>query len=41
VAETVADTWAWLREVGDAPQRTDRPRSGLDPAVEEKVLTAS
>lgn len=39
VAETVADTWAWLREIGGtAPQRPDRPRKGLDPEVEAKVL---
>ncbi|WP_055489709.1 NAD-dependent epimerase/dehydratase family protein [Streptomyces sp. TP-A0356] len=39
VAETVADTWAWLREIGwSAPQRPDRPAVGLDPAVEAKVL---
>ncbi|MGW5529804.1 NAD-dependent epimerase/dehydratase family protein [Streptomyces xanthochromogenes] len=39
VEETVADTWAWLRSIGGtAPQRADRPRVGLDPAVEAKVL---
>jgi nucleoside-diphosphate-sugar epimerase len=39
VAETVADTWAWLRSIGGtAPQRPDRPTVGLDPAVEAKVL---
>ncbi|MGW1258880.1 NAD-dependent epimerase/dehydratase family protein [Streptomyces sp. NPDC002513] len=39
VAETVADTWTWLRSVGtDAPRRPDRPKVGLDPAVEEQVL---
>jgi 2'-hydroxyisoflavone reductase len=36
--ETVADTWKWLQEVGDAPQRPDRPRLGLDPDVEARVL---
>ncbi|GAA0497214.1 reductase [Paractinoplanes deccanensis] len=36
--ETVADTWAWLRDAGVAPQRDDRPRVGLDPAVEAKLL---
>ncbi|GGZ10302.1 SDR family oxidoreductase [Streptomyces poonensis] len=41
VAETVADTWAWLRGLGGvAPQRPDRPPVGLDPAVEAKVLGA-
>ncbi|MBU2665533.1 NAD-dependent epimerase/dehydratase family protein [Actinoplanes bogorensis] len=39
VRETVADAWAWLQSLpGDAPQRADRPRVGLDPAVEAKVL---
>ncbi|MDX6349348.1 MAG: hypothetical protein QOF84_4138, partial [Streptomyces sp.] len=37
--ETVADTWAWLRELGgQAPQRSDRPVTGLDPEVEAKLL---
>ncbi|WP_344260941.1 NAD-dependent epimerase/dehydratase family protein [Streptomyces sodiiphilus] len=41
VEETVADTWAWLRSLpGDAPQRSDRPRLGLDPETEERVLNA-
>lgn len=41
VGETVADTWRWLREIGgEAPQRPDRPRKGLDPEVEAKVLAA-
>ncbi|BFO20900.1 hypothetical protein SHKM778_72880 [Streptomyces sp. KM77-8] len=39
VAETVADTWAWLRGIGGtAPQRPDRTVEGLDPEVEAKVL---
>ncbi|MFI5682457.1 SDR family oxidoreductase [Streptomyces sp. NPDC051636] len=39
--ETVADTWAWLRDIGGtAPQRPDRPGVGLDPEVEAKVLGA-
>jgi 2'-hydroxyisoflavone reductase len=39
VRDTVADTWAWLRSLdGVAPQRTDRPTAGLDPAVEQKFL---
>ncbi|MEV6315676.1 NAD-dependent epimerase/dehydratase family protein [Streptomyces sp. NPDC051776] len=39
VGETVADTWAWLRELGmRAPQRPDRPAVGLDPEKEESVL---
>ncbi|GIF13477.1 NAD-dependent epimerase/dehydratase family protein [Actinoplanes teichomyceticus] len=41
VAETVADTWAWLTSLpGAAPQRADRPTVGLDPAVEETLLPA-
>lgn len=39
VAETVTDTWAWLRSIGGgAPQRPDRPRVGLDPEAEARVL---
>ncbi|MGK5547809.1 NAD-dependent epimerase/dehydratase family protein [Streptomyces sp. URMC 127] len=41
-AETVADTWAWLRRIGGrAPQRPDRPPLGLDPAREAEVLGRS
>ncbi|MGW7413641.1 NAD-dependent epimerase/dehydratase family protein [Streptomyces sp. NPDC054863] len=41
VAETVADTWAWLNTLGGvAPQRSDRPVVGLDPEEEAKVLAA-
>ncbi|WP_161165815.1 SDR family oxidoreductase [Streptomyces sp. SID5910] len=41
VAETVADTWTWLRDIGGtAPQRPDRPPVGLDPETETKVLAA-
>ena len=41
VAETVADTWRWLRDIGGAaPQRPDRTAVGLDPEVEAKVLAA-
>ncbi|MDX6430790.1 MAG: hypothetical protein QOE54_3156 [Streptosporangiaceae bacterium] len=41
VADTVADTWAWLRGLdGDAPQRADRPQVGLDPEVEARLLKA-
>jgi 2'-hydroxyisoflavone reductase len=39
VAETVADTWAWLRSLGgDAPRRPDRPSVGLAPEKEARVL---
>ena len=39
VRDTLADTWAWMREIGGAPaQRADRPRSGLDPAKEAALL---
>ncbi|MFJ5830155.1 NAD-dependent epimerase/dehydratase family protein [Streptomyces sp. NPDC093089] len=39
VAETVADTWAWLRSIGGtAPQRPDRPPVGLSPEREAKAL---
>ncbi|MGI5259451.1 NAD-dependent epimerase/dehydratase family protein [Streptomyces angustmyceticus] len=39
VAETVADTWAWLQAIGGvAPQRPDRPALGLDPAKEAVAL---
>ncbi|WP_307128838.1 NAD-dependent epimerase/dehydratase family protein [Streptomyces sp. B1I3] len=39
VAETVADTWAWLGERGGtAPQRPDRPPVGLDPSTEARLL---
>lgn len=41
VAETVADTWAWLREIGGkAPQRPDRPTVGLAPDAESRLLGA-
>ncbi|NGN69073.1 NAD-dependent epimerase/dehydratase family protein [Streptomyces sp. A7024] len=42
VAETVADTWAWLRSIGgEAPQRSDRGRKGVDPEREAAFLSAS
>ncbi|MFE9646688.1 SDR family oxidoreductase [Streptomyces sp. NPDC006365] len=41
VAETVADTWRWLQDIGGtAPMRPDRTSKGLDPEVEAKVLAA-
>ncbi|CAL9438091.1 hypothetical protein SUDANB15_02170 [Streptomyces sp. enrichment culture] len=42
VAETVADTWRWLEDIGGtAPQRPDRTEKGLDPEVEAKVLAGT
>ncbi|WP_432077180.1 NAD-dependent epimerase/dehydratase family protein [Streptomyces wuyuanensis] len=39
VEQTVADTWAWLRELGGiAPQRPDRAPVGLSPAQESALL---
>jgi 2'-hydroxyisoflavone reductase len=39
IADTVSDTWAWLSGLhGAPPQRADRPRLGLDPEVEAKLL---
>ena len=39
VRDTVRDTWEWLESIGgEAPQREDRPRLGLDPIVEAAVL---
>ncbi|MEV0877378.1 NAD-dependent epimerase/dehydratase family protein [Micromonospora echinofusca] len=44
VTETVADTWAWLREVGTVPPRAGRPQRapvGLDPDREAALLSAT
>ncbi|MFD8590621.1 NAD-dependent epimerase/dehydratase family protein [Streptomyces sp. NPDC059637] len=39
VAETVADTWEWLRSLdGEPPQRPDRPPVGLSPEQEARLL---
>jgi nucleoside-diphosphate-sugar epimerase len=39
VTETVADTWAWLRDLDGGPRlRPDRPPVGLDPEVEAALL---
>ncbi|MCY0936516.1 NAD-dependent epimerase/dehydratase family protein [Streptomyces sp. H34-S4] len=39
VQETVADTWAWLQELGGiAPQRADRPSPGLSAEQEAALL---
>ncbi|MEU6281499.1 NAD-dependent epimerase/dehydratase family protein [Streptomyces sp. NPDC047028] len=41
-AETVADTWRWLTQIGgEAPLRPGRPPVGLDPALEAKVLAGA
>ena len=41
VENTAQDTWKWLQSIGGAaPQRRDRPRVGLDPDVESRVLAA-
>ncbi|MBV2353646.1 NAD-dependent epimerase/dehydratase family protein [Streptomyces sp. J2-1] len=41
VAETVADTWAWLTRIGGtAPLRPDRSVKGIGPEVEARVLAA-
>ncbi|MEV6111736.1 NAD-dependent epimerase/dehydratase family protein [Streptomyces sp. NPDC052109] len=38
-AETVADTWHWLTEIGgEAPLRPDRTAPGVAPEVEAKLL---
>ncbi|MFF3912383.1 NAD-dependent epimerase/dehydratase family protein [Streptomyces sp. NPDC001852] len=38
-AETVADTWRWLKEIGGrAPTRPDRTAPGVAPEVEARVL---
>ncbi|MEV5768935.1 NAD-dependent epimerase/dehydratase family protein [Micromonospora sp. NPDC052213] len=44
VAETVADTWAWLRRVGTVPPRAGRPQRapvGLAPEREAALLSAT
>ncbi|MEU6118577.1 NAD-dependent epimerase/dehydratase family protein [Streptomyces sp. NPDC047117] len=39
VAETVADTWDWMRSLGgQLPQRPDRPQKGVPPEKEAKAL---
>jgi 2'-hydroxyisoflavone reductase len=40
VADTVTDTWAWLRELAEPPLREGLPAPGLDPAKERRVLDA-
>lgn len=42
VADTVADTWAWLQDLGGkAPRRPDRPTVGLSPEAEARILTGT
>lgn len=38
IADTVADTWAWMRSSSHLPQRDDRPAVGLAPAREREIL---
>ncbi len=39
IEETVADTWAWLRETGGASTVNERSSSGrMDPAKERSIL---
>lgn len=39
VAQTVADTWAWIQSLGGvAPQLPERGAKGVDPEVEAKAL---
>lgn len=40
VAETVTDTWHWLRELSRSPLREGRPAPGLDPVKERSALDA-
>jgi hypothetical protein len=40
VAQTVADTWAWLQAEGDPPAPAGRPRHGLDADRERAVLAS-
>ncbi|HEY2795480.1 MAG TPA: NAD-dependent epimerase/dehydratase family protein [Micromonosporaceae bacterium] len=41
IADTVADTWAWMQRAGDIRQREDRPGVGLDPGVESAILASN
>jgi hypothetical protein len=39
VADTVTDTWTWLRHLdGEPPRHPLRATLGLDPAKEQKLL---
>lgn len=41
IAETVADTWAWLQREGLPPQPADRPATGLSAAAEQRLWEAA
>lgn len=41
VAETVADTWAWLQREGVPDQPADRPRTGLSLEAEQRLWAAA
>ncbi|MGW1977468.1 NAD-dependent epimerase/dehydratase family protein [Streptomyces sp. NPDC001889] len=38
LAETVADTWAWMRDAGESGERPVRAAAGLAPELEARVL---
>ncbi|MBO1756175.1 NAD-dependent epimerase/dehydratase family protein [Allobranchiibius sp. CTAmp26] len=38
VAQTVQDTWSWMRDVGETPVRPDRPAPGMSPDAEARLL---
>ena len=40
VSQTVADTWRWLQDEGDPPQRPGLPEHGLSPDAERRVLAS-
>ncbi len=39
IADTVADTWAWMQQETLPPQRADRDVHGLPPALEHQLLS--
>jgi 2'-hydroxyisoflavone reductase len=42
VGDTIADTWAWLQDIGGTPpQRPDRPPVGITPEQEAQVIRRS
>lgn len=40
VSESIADTWEWVRGLDALPTRADRPRTGLAPDKERRVLAS-